>query len=182
MVSQNQPGDTAPAKSSSVDIEEGLKLFQEASAKFLQADFSAQESAIKQRAQAYLDFQAEVRKVEQEAYGAVMELTKKHINSMGHQVAGSLEEMYYVRAQSQLDYEKEVRQVYIDIQAKLNTIAQKAFDGEGEGAIKQFANQRENAYQAYMADLQHAWSNTRALDPQTMNAIASNILLTINML
>lgn len=184
MATQKKPKDrkdTASDESSSVKTEDVLRPFQDASVKFLQTNFSAQESAIKQRAQAYLDLQAEVRKVEQEAYDAVMEANRKHVNKMGQQAtSNSMEEMYSERAQSQFDYEREVRQVYIDAQAKLKAIAQKAFGEEGGDETKQFANQRQDAYQSYLADLQQAWSDTKALDPQTMNAIASHILFTIN--
>jgi hypothetical protein len=182
MVSQNEFGDTTPDEPSSVHAEEGLKPFQDASIKFLQANFSAQESLIKQRAQFGLDLQDEARKVEQEAYDAVMEATKKHVNNLGRQAAGGLAEMYYARAQSQLDYEKEVRQVYIDTQARMSALARRALGEDGGDAIKQFAGRQQDAYQAYLADLQQAWDKTESLDPRTVNAIASNILFTIDRL
>jgi 4-hydroxy-3-methylbut-2-enyl diphosphate reductase IspH len=180
MASQIRPGDTTSDKFPDVNTEETLRPFQEASRRFLQASFAAQQSAIKQHSEAYLDFQNQVREVEREAYRAVIEATQKHVERIGQQATGSMEEMYYARAQSQLDYEKEVRQVYIDTQTKLRAIAERAFGENSEDASKQLADQRQEAYQAYLSELRLAWSNTTTLDPHTMNAIASHILSTIN--
>lgn len=181
MTSQKKPGDAGSEAFTSSGTKDVLKPFQDASAKFLQATFSAQEVALKQRAQAWLDFQDEVRKGEQEAYQAVMAATRKHVNTMGQPVTGNMEEMHSARAKTQLEYEKEVRQIYADTQAKMTAIAQKVF-GEGGGGepTKQASNPRQDAYQAYLTDLQQAWSGIKALDPQTMNAIASSIMYTIN--
>jgi hypothetical protein len=178
--SKDEPADSGSDESASVNTEEVLKPFHDASVKFLEANFSAQESAMKHCVQAYLDFQNEVRKLEQQAYDAVMEATKKHVDRMGQRPAAGMEEMYSARVLSQMEYENEVRRVYMEGQAKLTEIAQKASRENGGEATKQFANQRQDAYQTYWADLQRAWSSTKALDPQTMKAIASDILCTLN--
>ncbi len=189
MASQNKPnkpaGDSSDA-SSGVNTEDSLRPFQDAAAKFLQAHFSAQESFMKQRAQACLDLQEGVRKVEQEAHQAVMDVTRRHIQATGQPAtgqaaAGGVEAAYAARVQAQLDYEKEVRQIHADAQAKVMALVQKAqSESFGEESVKNFASQRQGAYQAYLEDLQRAWSGTKALDPRTLNAIASTILMTMN--
>lgn len=192
--SSDKPGDTASEKAAlstssekaaadkgNVNPEEALRPFQDAAAKFLQAIVSAQQSATKQRTQAYLDFYDNLRKVEQEAYQTVMDATKKHVEKLGQQTTNSPEEVYTAGAQSQFDYEKQVRQVSIDTQAKLKDLVQKSFGEDGGDPTKQFADERQKAYQTYLADLQQAWANTKALDPQTIKAIASNILFTLQM-
>src|SRR5262245_52699070 len=63
--------------------EETLKPFQDASVKFLKASSSAQEQFMRQRAQACLDFQDQVRKVEQETYQAVADLTRRLLSATG---------------------------------------------------------------------------------------------------
>jgi hypothetical protein len=180
MASKTKAEATASEKSSGVNPEEILKPFQEASVKFLQANFAAQEAIVKQNAQASFELQEEARKIEQAAYDSVAEATKKHAESMGQETKGSPEEIYAARAQAQLDYEKEVSQVYIDTQAKLTGIAQKAFGDSGEEVAKQFTNEQQGLYQVYLRDLQQAWAETKDLDPQIINAIATDILFTIN--
>ncbi len=180
MASKTKAEDTASATSSSTSPEEVLKPFQEASIKFLQANFAAQEAIVKQNAQASLELQEEARKIEQAAYDVVAEATKKHAESMGQESKGSPEEIYAARAQAQLDYEKEVSQVYIDTQAKLAAIAQKAFGDNGENVAKQITSEQQGLYEVYLRDLQKAWSETKNLEPQLIGAIATDILFTIN--
>jgi len=170
----------AAAKDTNAE-DEVLKPFQDASEKFLQATVSAHENAMKQYAQTYLDSQEEVQKVQQEGYQAVLEITKKYLDKAGQQKkASSPEEDYFGQAQAQLDYEKEVRQVYADTDAKLQAIARKIAGDETEELTRRLTTQREDAYQAYLSDLQKAWSGANDLNPEAVNAIASNILTTIN--
>ena len=63
-------------------LDDVLKPFQEAATRLLQANLAAQESAFKQRAKAELDYQDEVRNVEQEAYRAVTAATRKHLDQL----------------------------------------------------------------------------------------------------
>jgi hypothetical protein len=180
MAAQKKPADVAPDNPSSVSVEDVLKPFQDASAKFLQAKIASHEAAAKQHAQACIDVQDRIREVEQEAYRAVMEATKKHVEQMGQQPAASVEEMYFARARAQLDFEREVRQVHIDAQSKLATIAQKAMAEDAGGVVKGYTDQRQDAYQTYLADLQQAWSATKSLDPHTMSSIASNMMFAMH--
>jgi|GEM_PF-5642379 len=186
MAPKNKPVDTASDQPSTAEPDQGTKLedvvkpFQEASAKFLQANFVAQESAFREHTQANLALQDEIRKAEQEAYDSVMKASKKYLDNMGQQVSGSMEEMYLARAQSQVDYQNEVRRIYEDTQAKLKDIAEKGAADERGNVFKQIANQQQDAFQTYLADLQQAWAGTKAVDPQTMNAIAYNILFSLN--
>jgi hypothetical protein len=99
---------------------------------------------------------------------------------MGQQPAASVEEMYFARARAQLDFEKEVRQVHIDAHAKLAAIAQKAMAEDAGGVVKGLTDQRQDAYQTYLADLQQAWSTTKTLDPHTIGAIASNMMFAMH--
>lgn len=176
-------GPTTPSVS---DTAEALRPFQEAAAKFLQAQVSANESFFRLRAQFALDLQDEARKVEQEAHQAVMEATRKHLGNLGQpatgqSAAGSVEAQYGARTQAQLDYERAVQQIYADTQAKMMAIAQKAQGENISGdSIRRFTEQRQGAYQAYLEDLQRAWAATRTSDPQTLNAIAASILMTMN--
>ncbi|PYP86888.1 MAG: hypothetical protein DMF61_11840 [Blastocatellia bacterium AA13] len=191
MASQKKPGETFsekqgdnPSEKSSTPTqgpEDVLKPFQDASAKFAQAHLAAQESAVKKQAHTWLDLQDKIRKIEQDAYNAVTEATRKHLSNLGEQTGGSLEDAFAARAQAQIEYEKQVRQIYADTEAKLRELADKsANEQQGSDPVTHFTNRRQDAYQAYLADLQQAWSNTKNLDPQTVNAIASNILSTIN--
>jgi hypothetical protein len=181
---QDKPGKPAepdPAAAPNASLEDALRPFQEAAAKFLQASFAAQQAVMKQRMHAWLDLQDEVRKTEHEAYQAAMAATRKHVDAMAQPPAGSPEEVNAARAQAQLEYEKEIRQLHADTQAKLTALAQRASGEGGAGApAGQPFTQQQDAYQAYLADLQQAWASTKALDPQAMNAIAANILFTIN--
>jgi hypothetical protein len=148
--------------------------------KFLQANQSVVEGAMRQCAQAWLDFQDEVRKAEHDAHQAAVAAARKHINAMA-QPGANPEEIYSTRARAQFDYEKEIRQIYSDTQTKLTAVAQKTF-GEGgtQNVVKDVSSQRQDAYQAYLADLRQAWSGMKTLDPHTINAIASSILFTIS--
>lgn len=62
--------------------------------------------------------------------------------------------------------------------------AQARLDVHGEGrrgeSTRQLFKQHQDAFQAYLADLQRAWSGTEALDPQAMSAIGATILFTIH--
>jgi hypothetical protein len=168
------------ASTSAASSEDVLRPFQEASAKYLQAKCAAQEAAIKQRAQACFDLQDRIREVEQEAYRAIMEATRKHTQKLGQSSAADPPGTQAARAQSQLDYENEVRQVYMDSHVKLAGIAHKVSSEDAGEAIKNYADQQQNAYQSYLADLQQAWSATKSLDPQSMSAIAYNIMFTMH--
>src|SRR5215471_9325816 len=134
MPSKNKPEDTgadAPSpKDAGPNAEDVLKPFQDAAAKFQQANYAAQEAAIKQRAQACLNFQDEVRKVEQDAFNAIMEANRKQIGKIGQQETGSTEELYSARVQTQFDYEKEIRQVCADAQTRLKAVVEKACSDE----------------------------------------------------
>lgn len=194
MASQKKPGETGDspseksqtqgqgqgqAQGQAANPEDVLRPFQDASNKFLQAHLAAHETAIKQQAHTWLDLQDKVRQIEQDTYNAVMEATRKHVSRLGQQ-SGAFDEMMATRAQAQAEYEKDVRQAYTDAQSKLKDLAEKtANEQQGNDPVKTFTNQRQDAYQAYLADLQQAWSSARNLDPLTVNAIASSILSTI---
>ncbi len=180
MASQGNSADTASDSTTQANTDETLRPFHDASAKFFQASMAARDAVFKQRAQAYLDVQDKVREVEQEAQRALAEATRKHVDQIGQQGAGSLEEQHTARAQAQVDYEKDVRQIYADTQAKLKDVAGASAAADGGDAIGQLLRQRQDAYQTYLIDLQQAWSGAKSLDPQTVHAIASSILLTIN--
>jgi hypothetical protein len=168
----------APEGESPADV---LKRFQEASSKFIRANAAAQEAACAESAKLQLDFQQQVRSVEQDASRAIADAIKRHIERAGQQGSSRPEDVYSLHAQAQLDFEREIRQIYADAEGKLREIAQKTSGEGGSGLLKQVTDSRQEAYQAYVADLQQAWASTKALDPQTMNAIASTILCTINM-
>jgi len=172
---------TSNTTSNAATLDDVLKPFQEASTKLLQANLAAQESAFKQRAKAELDYQDEVRNVEQEAYRALTAATRKQLDQLGQGTGSSPEQQFAARAQAQLDYEDEVRRVYADAQTKLTAAAQKACDANASGdAVQQLTNQRQDAYKNYLSDLQQAWSGTKALDPQTVNVIATHIMSTMS--
>jgi len=183
-----QPGDLGPAPPSpspgpgpGPGIDESFGPFQAASAKFLHASHSIQESVARQHARMWLDYMDEVRKTEHEGHLATTAATRKHIDATSQQPTGSPEEIYLARVRSQLEYEKEIRQIHADTQAKLAALSQSAFQESGSGdGIRQLAGQRQDAYQAYLTELQQAWSGVKALDPQTIQSIASSILFTIN--
>lgn len=162
-------------------LDDVLKPFQEASTRLLQANLAAQESAFKQRAKAELDYQDEVRNVEQEAYRALTAAARKQLDQLGQQGTGSSEQQFTARAQAQRDYEDEVRRIYADAQTKLTAATQKACDANAGGdAAQQLTNQRQDAYKSYLSDVQQAWSSIKALDPQTVNVIATHIMSTMS--
>jgi hypothetical protein len=179
---QGAPSVSSPDNPTPPNIEDVLRPFQEASDRFLQAHLAAQESAIRQRVQAWLDYQDEVRNVEQETYRAVMAATRKQLDQFGQQATGNVEQVYSTRARSQFEYDNEVRRVYAEAQAKLADLTRQAGgeSGGGGGEAQKLAGQRQDSYQTYLSDLQQAWSSTKALDPQTINVIASHILSTMN--
>jgi BMFP domain-containing protein YqiC len=183
MASKDQPKEprVAPDTPTDPQAEDVLRPFQEASNRFVQASWAAHESALKQQAQAWLDFQDEVRQIEQEVGRAVVAATRKHLDQLGQQGAESLEQLHAARAQAQLEYENEIQRVYADAQAKLTEVIRKAGGGGGGAdAARQLTDRRQDAYKTYLSDLQRAWSTTGSLDPQTMNAIASHILCIVN--
>jgi hypothetical protein len=164
-----------------VNVEEVLKPFQAASTKFMQANLLAQEAAVRQRAQTWLDLQDEVQNTVQEAYRATTAATRKHLGNLGQQVGGSLEETFAARARAQVDCERELRQISLETQTKLASLAQRAATtASAPDQGRQVSAAQQDSYQAYLADLQQAWSSTKALDPQTMNVIVSNILYTMS--
>jgi hypothetical protein len=169
------------AKTDNPSTDDVVRPFQEASNRFLQAAVAAHESAVKQAAHAWLDRNDEARQAEQELFSAVTAATRKYVDQLGQQGDASLADVSSARAEAQAEYDKELKHLAADAEAKLSAIARKACDGSGTNdAAQQRTNQLQQAYQAYMSDLQQAWSGTKALDPQTINAIASHILTTIN--
>jgi hypothetical protein len=199
----DKPADTDPSAHSTASIEAVLRPFQDASARFLQASVAARDAAMRQQARAWLDLQEAIRRAELEAHLAAIAVARKHLDQMEQQSAGgaavaasgaaasgaaagsasagaSPEEAYAVRARAQADYEQEIRQIYANTQAKLAAAQQQAFTGGTErDPARQMVGQQQNAYQAYLAEMQQAWAGAQGLDPQTMNAIATNILYTI---
>lgn len=201
----DKPADTAPSAHPSASIEEVLRPFQDASARFLQTSVAARDAAMRQQARAWLDLQEANRRAELEAHLAVIAAARKHLDQMEQQAAGgapaaatatatsdavasgvgagpiaSAEEAYAARVRAQAEYEQEVRRIYADTQAKLAAAQQQAFTGGTErDPARQLFGQQQGAYQAYLAELQQAWAGAQGLDPQMMNAIASSILHTI---
>ncbi|HWO18844.1 MAG TPA: hypothetical protein VNO30_08710 [Kofleriaceae bacterium] len=188
MTAQSKPGkpaDPGSPPSPTTGVEDGLGHvlgpFQAASAKFLQATQALQEASARQQAQAWLNFVDEARRTEHEAHQATMAVMRKHLEATSRQQAGSPEELFSARARTQLDHETELRQIHTDTQAKLTALSQKTFSESGNGdALKNLAPQRQEAYQAYLTDLQHAWAGVKSLDPQTVYAIASTIMFTLH--
>ncbi|MCB1037394.1 MAG: hypothetical protein KDD47_26420 [Acidobacteria bacterium] len=170
----------AASESSGANTEEALRPFQEASKKFAETTAAAQQAAFERWGKSYAEFQEESRRLEQEAMNAVAERNKKFFSAVGQEPPGKAEEDFASRARLQLEYENEVRQVYVDTQEKLASLAQKVGGGHAEEISQQFSDRRQEAYQAYLGDLQAAWSATTASDPQTMSAIALSILSTLN--
>ena len=185
MATKEQPKesrDAAPDNPPSTNVEDVLRPFQQASSKLYQAHLVAQEAALKEGAQAWLDYQEEVRKLEQETHRALIDATRKHVGQLGEQASGNVEQMYAARTRSQSEYENEVRRIYADTQAKLTSVNQRRTEGAGGGeqTVHRAVDQRQSAYQTYFSELQQAWANTKSTDPQILNAIASHILMTIN--
>lgn len=176
----NQPqtaNDPSPAH-------EALAPFQAASVRFLEANSTAQEKSDHEAMQAWFQLLADSRKVELETSQAMIELTRKHIAMTAEystdQSTQTMESMYYQRAKVQLDYEREVRQLCTDTQAKLAEMTKNALETVRGNSLEQLLQQRQSTYQGYLADLQQAWSTTQTLDPQTLSAIAAQILFTMN--
>lgn len=184
MTSSNPPNtkpDAASAASSNAGLEEALSPFYAVAAKFVQANLLARETAARQRVQACLDLQDEVRSVEQDASRAAAQAMRKQLENLGQQAGGSVEQMFAARAGAQVDFERELRQIAMDTQAKLTTISQRAFStASAANLAQQDSTARQEAFRTYLSDLQQAWASTRSLDPQTMTGIASSILLTMS--
>ena len=171
---------SGPDKSTNVNPEEVLRPFHEAAVKLAEANAAAHGSAIRKWAQSCIDFQNEARRIEQEAYNSIMEVNKKYFNAMGQEAAGSFEEIHASRTKLQQEYENEIREVYGATQNRLAELAQGAGGEDGGDAFRQLNDQRQEAYQAYLADLRQAWAEIPTVDPQAMNAVALHILSTIN--
>jgi hypothetical protein len=179
----SKSGDTAAdSRPANPNIEDVLRPFQDAAMRFVQANVSARDAAMRESAQACLDLQDQVRRVEQDAQGAFIEGTRKYLDRLAQQTTGSPEEMYSARLQAQSDYEKELQQIAVDRDAKLRAAMQSASEQAGNAdPVKKIADRRQEAYQTYVTDLQKAWSSVPTADPQTVNTIATHILTTINM-
>jgi BMFP domain-containing protein YqiC len=183
--SKNSP-ETSTTTTATTDadtpIEEALRPFQEAANKFIQAQLAAQEAAMKDCAQAWLDHQDAVRQIEQDAQRQLSEVTRKSLEQLGQQGPSGVEQMFTARMQAQADYENEVRRIYSDAESKLASLHQKLAEESagGERLLRKATDQRQDAYQTYLSDLQQAWANTKSLDPQTITSIASHILWTMS--
>lgn len=174
----------APASAAPEGNNEALRPFLEASNRFLQAQQAAAESTATEQARAWLDHQDAVRQIEQEAQKAFSAAARKYLDQVAQPTGtGSTpEQLYTARAEAQAAYENEVRRIYTDAQQKVADLQKQSEGGGGGGGklFQQAVDQRQNAYQTYLSELQQAWANTKSLDPQTINAIASHILLTVN--
>lgn len=177
---QSSPEESASAAATDVNAQDAVKPFQDASLKYIQAAIAAQESVVKESLQAYLEFQQTARKLEQEAYDAVMEATRKHLDRISQPPSGGPEQSYFAQAQSQFEYENDVRQAYMNAQTRLQEVAQQSSGPDSGQLMQRFTSTSQDAYQQYLADLRQAWANVASLDPQTVKAIASNILYTLN--
>jgi len=164
------PG-TAP-DSNTPNYEEALRPFQEAGNSLLQTTYAAQEAANRQRTLAYLDYQDQVRQIEQDAYKATADATRKYVSR------GTPNDTPEAAQAARNDYEKELQKIQTDAQTKYAEVTQKAAEQLEKGDDSQ--QQKQAALQKYLGDLQSAWSSTKAApDPQTLNAIATHIYATI---
>jgi hypothetical protein len=177
--SQGEREEQAANAAGDVGAQEAVRPFQEASVKYLQATMAAQEDAAREAIESQVELQRAARHLEQEAFDALAEATKRHLERMSQQPAGGPEEMYFARLRSQLEYEQDLIQVYADAQARLSELSQRASSPGSEDVTQRFASRRQEAYQQYLSDLQEAWAST-SVDPATMKAIASHILCTLN--
>lgn len=176
-----EPRDATPGDNpTGTNVDDVLRPFHEASNRFVQSHFAAHESAFRQHAHAWLDFQERVRQVEQDAYRGIVDATRKYLDQFGAQTEETRDRTFATRAQAQTEYENEVRRIQTDAHARLTDVTRKWAEECGKGeAVQQLFRQRQDAYQKYMSDLQQAWSTRTTHDPQTMNAIAAHILSTI---
>ena len=182
MASKTKPAGKTPETAkqpptSTTTAEDVLTRFNEASAKFLQTHVAAHESGLQEHAKACLEFQNRALKVEQEAQEALIDATKKHIENSGQKGTGSAEDAFAAISASQKNYDETVQGICADVQAKHTENAQKIFGGSGsaEGVSKV----SQDAFKASVAEIQKAWPAAKDSDPQTIKAIASNILFTI---
>jgi len=177
-MAKDKAPDTKGTAPDTPNYEEALRPFQEAGNSLLQTTYAAQEAANKQRTLAYLDYQDQVRQIEQEAYKATAAATRKYVSQGGSQSGGDPEKALAARAKAQSDYEEEIRKIQTDAQKKYAEVTQKAAEKLGKDDDSQ--QQTQAAFQKYLGDLQTAWSSTKAApDPQTLNAIAAHIYTTI---
>jgi hypothetical protein len=160
------------------NVTEVLQPFQEASAKFLKARRAAQEAALQQQVQACLDLRQRVWEVEQEAYRAMFAAAKAHVSKLG--ASSGDEEQGLAVAQSHLEYEIKARQVDFDTRLKLKSLTEESLTEKSADVAQQFTTRQQEAYQAYLADLQKAWSTAKGLDPQSTSAIASHIMFAMS--
>jgi hypothetical protein len=177
----SKPAESTTGLSATPNLEQILSPFQTVSAKFLQQSHALKEDLSRQQARAWLALADEIRRTEYEAHLAMTAALRKHLDTTEQQPAGTPEEISATRARAQADCEQELRQISADLQTKLTSIYQRAADERAGGEeLKQLAARQQEAYQAYMSDLQRAWVGVPALDPQIMHTIASNIMFTIN--
>lgn len=170
----------AAPDSPAAEAEESLKLFQEAGQRFAEATSAAQQAAFEQWGKTYFEVQEEARLLEQEAMSAISKQSQDFFGAVKQEPSDKAGEDFAARARQQLEYEAEIRKVYVDAQEKLSALAQKLCGDQAEDISRQWSDQRQQAYQAYLGDLQKAWSSTTASDPQTMSAVALSILSTLN--
>jgi hypothetical protein len=179
-VSESKDEGGSNGQSSGPNATDSVKPFRDASTRFVQAKISAQQTVVRDRMLAHLDFQEAVRKVEQDSHNALLEAVRKHMKRISEPASDNVEEIYMSRMQSHMEYENEVRQVYADAQSRLQDITQRSFGPSSDDIINRFTTLQQAAYQKYLTELQQAWSGTTELDPQAVKAVATNMLCALN--
>lgn len=166
-----------PAEAATASAE-ALQPFQEASAKFLKARQAAQDEAALQQMQACLDLRQKAWEVEREAYSSMFAAAKAHVDSLGASKGEG--DPALAAARSQLEFEIKARQVDFDVRQKLQSLAESSSTEKSAEVARQYTTRQQEAYQAYLADLQQAWSGVKGLDPQSTSAIATHIMFAMN--
>jgi hypothetical protein len=158
-----------------------LRPFHEAALRLSRASEAAQADAARESAEAFLALQEQVRELDQAHFAAAMELNRRALQSLSAAVgeAESPEAVFTAQVKAQLDIESEFRRVHEDTDAKLAALAESVAQESNQAIVDRCVAKREEAYAAYVAEVQQAWAGVKDPDPETMGAISQHILSTL---
>jgi hypothetical protein len=158
-----------------------LRPFQEAALRLTRASESAQADAAREAAEAFLGLQEQVRELDQARFEAAIELNRQALEALHASVgeAESPEAIFTAQVKAQLDVESEFRRVHQETDAKLAALAESAAKEGNEAIAERCVAKREEAYAAYVAEVQRALAGVKDPDPETLGAIAQHILSTM---
>lgn len=167
---------SAPA---AADPGEVLRPFHEAAVRFVQANEAAREAAARESAEAWLDVQGEVHSIEHESFEAIAAANRRALAAVGNVATENPEEAFIALTKANIEIGSEIQKIQAETAPKLADVAQAASGERSTSIVDRYIQQRQAAYQAYVGEVQTAWSGVTDPNPQTMSTIAQYVLGTL---